>query len=172
MCAEDLPLTHAEALHYCPAFLRAKLWIGVHRRHQNRRVLVIGRLFPRQAVGIHVYIASERDMVGEIDQHGLALKMAAGTLINAQRARLPESLLSADLPPLPEDEPAPDAPEAPAPAAKAPRFRVYDTGVGRLLQDADQLAAGLQPRHPLEPSSGAGCRALQSRPQPLRRQRH
>ena len=66
-------------------------------------------------------------------------------LINAQRARLPESLLSADLPPLPEDEPAPDAPEAPAPAAKAPRFRVYDTGVGRLLQDADQLAAGLQP---------------------------
>lgn len=72
---------NAEALHYCPAFLCAELRIGVHGRHQNRRVLIIGRLFARHAVGIHVYIASERYMVGEIDQHRLALQMTAGTLI-------------------------------------------------------------------------------------------
>ena len=81
MGSEDLPLPHAEALHYCPAFLCAELRIGVHGRHQNRRVLIIGRLFARHAVGIHVYIASERYMVGEIDQHRLALQMTAGTLI-------------------------------------------------------------------------------------------
>ena len=65
---------------------------------------------------------------------------AMRALIKAQQARLPNSLLAADLPPLPEEE-GEEAPSAPA----APVFRVYDTGVGRLLQDADQLAAGLQP---------------------------
>ncbi len=64
------------------------------------------------------------------------------SLIRAQMSRLPDSPLAADLPPLPdEEENAPDAPQEP----KTPLFRVHDTGVSRLLQDADQLEAGMQP---------------------------
>ena len=58
-------------------------------------------------------------------------------MIHAQAARVQSSPLLADLPPLPESE------EGEADAA--PAFRVYDTGVSRLLQDADQLESGLQP---------------------------
>ena len=60
-------------------------------------------------------------------------------LVREQMNRLPDGLLSPALPPLPEDEE-----EAPPPkSAAAPR--VYATGVARLMQDADQLEAGLQP---------------------------
>jgi len=58
-------------------------------------------------------------------------------MIRRQQNRMQDSPLSADLPPLPEDEDG-EAPEAPL-------YRVYDTGVSRLLKDADQLEAGLQP---------------------------
>ena len=59
-------------------------------------------------------------------------------MIRAQQNRMQDSPLSPDLPPLPEDE---EPPQEPA----SPLFRVYDTGVSRLLQDADQLESGLQP---------------------------
>lgn len=65
-------------------------------------------------------------------------------MIRAQAARLPGSPLSAELPPLPEEDE--EEPLSAEPASSAvPAFRVYDTGVTRLLQDADQLEAGLQP---------------------------
>ena len=64
------------------------------------------------------------------------------TLVREQMKRLPDHLLNADLPPLPEDEE--DNKEEKS-AVPLPVRRVYDTGVGRLLQDADQLEAGLQP---------------------------
>ena len=60
-------------------------------------------------------------------------------LVRKQMNRLPDHLLSPELPPLPEDE------EEEKQAAPSPAPRVYDTGVARLLQDADQLEAGLQP---------------------------
>ena len=63
-------------------------------------------------------------------------------LVREQMKRLPDHLLNADLPPLPEDE---DEDKAEKSAAPVPTRRVYDTGVGRLLQDADRLDAGLQP---------------------------
>ena len=63
---------------------------------------------------------------------------AMRAMIRAQMNRLPDSPLSSQLPPLPEDEEEPAADASPA-------FRVYDTGVSRLLKDADQLEAGLQP---------------------------
>ena len=59
-------------------------------------------------------------------------------MIEAQAARVQGGLMQSGLPPLPEDEE--EAPAVPA----VPR--VHDTGVLRLLQDADQLAAGLQPQ--------------------------
>ena len=62
-------------------------------------------------------------------------------MIRAQAARVQGSPLLSDLPPLPED----DGAEPPADAPARPAFRVYDTGVSRLLQDADQLEEGLQP---------------------------
>ena len=68
---------------------------------------------------------------------------AMRAMIRAQAGRLPASPLAPDLPPLPDDDG-----DAAAPAAeetKAPLFRVHDTGVSRLLQDADQLEAGMQP---------------------------
>ena len=67
---------------------------------------------------------------------------AIRALVRAQMNRLPDQMLSPELPPLPEDEE--EKPEE----TSAPRhllYRVHDTGVGRLLQDADQLEAGLQP---------------------------
>ena len=63
-------------------------------------------------------------------------------LVREQMKRLPDHLLNSDLPPLPEDEE--EKPEEKS-AAPVPVRRVYDTGVGRLLQDADHLDAGLQP---------------------------
>ncbi|MBO4925153.1 MAG: transcription-repair coupling factor [Clostridia bacterium] len=59
-------------------------------------------------------------------------------MIRRQQNRMQDSPLSPELPPLPEDE---DSEEN----GDAPLYRVYDTGVSRLLQDADQLEAGLQP---------------------------
>ncbi|MBE5783278.1 MAG: transcription-repair coupling factor [Clostridiales bacterium] len=64
-------------------------------------------------------------------------------LVRAQMNRLPDSPLSAALPPLPEDEEEQEA--ASSPHASLPVFRVYDAGVSRLFQDADQLERGLQP---------------------------
>ena len=61
-------------------------------------------------------------------------------LVREQMKRLPDHLLNADLPPLPEDEE-----ESKEEKSAVPVRRVYDTGVGRLLQDADHLDAGLQP---------------------------
>ena len=63
-------------------------------------------------------------------------------MVRAQMSRLPDHFLSNDLPPLPEDE---ESKEDGAPSAPLPVRRVYDTGVARLMQDADQLEAGLQP---------------------------
>ncbi len=63
-------------------------------------------------------------------------------LVREQMKRLPDHLLNADLPPLPEDE---DESKEEKSAVPVPVRRVYDTGVGRLLQDADHLDAGLQP---------------------------
>ncbi|MBR4538830.1 MAG: transcription-repair coupling factor [Clostridia bacterium] len=63
-------------------------------------------------------------------------------LVREQMKRLPDHLLNADLPPLPEDE---GESREEKNAAPVPARRVYDTGVGRLLQDADHLDAGLQP---------------------------
>ena len=63
-------------------------------------------------------------------------------MIRAQAERNQGLKVREDLPPLPEDEPE-MTPEEAAFAA-APGFRVYDTGVSRLLQDADQLESGLQ----------------------------
>ncbi len=64
-------------------------------------------------------------------------------LIREQMKRLPDHLLSADLPPLPEEDEEPE--ETPPSGPAHLLYRVHDTGVGRLLQDADQLEAGLQP---------------------------
>ena len=63
-------------------------------------------------------------------------------LIKAQMNRLPDHLLSPELPPLPEEEEEAGNEED---ALPLPLHRVYDTGVARLLRDADQLEAGLQP---------------------------
>ena len=62
-------------------------------------------------------------------------------LVREQMNRLPDGLLSPALPPLPEDEDGDADAAAQEPAAP----RVYASGVSRLLQDADQLEAGLQP---------------------------
>lgn len=62
-------------------------------------------------------------------------------LVRDQMARLPDSLLSSALPPLPEDEG--ETPQMESAADAAPR--VYASGIARLMQDADQLEAGLQP---------------------------
>ncbi len=62
-------------------------------------------------------------------------------LVQAQMNRLPNQFLSSDLPPLPEDE---EEPEEKA-AFPVPARQVYDTGVARLMRDAAQLEAGLQP---------------------------
>ena len=67
-------------------------------------------------------------------EHASAMR----TMIKRQQNRVQSNPLSPDLPPLPEDENE-------APREAAPLFRVYDTGVSRLLQDADQLESGLQP---------------------------
>ena len=66
-------------------------------------------------------------------------------MVKAQMNRLPDHLLSPELPPLPEDEETEEEALSVEASPAAPRVRVYDTGVGRLLQDADQLEAGLQP---------------------------
>ncbi len=60
-------------------------------------------------------------------------------LVRAHLNRLPKSLLSPDLPPLPEDE---DEDSGEIVEAAAPK--VYDTGVARLFRDADQLEEGIQ----------------------------
>ncbi|MDD6683592.1 MAG: transcription-repair coupling factor [Clostridiales bacterium] len=68
-------------------------------------------------------------------------------LIRAQSARLPNSPLLSNLPPLPEtEEEKEEAEKEEKQEKKLPAFRVYDTGIDRLLQDADQLESGLQ--HP------------------------
>ena len=68
-------------------------------------------------------------------------------LIRAQSARLPDSPLLSNLPPLPEtEEEKEEAEKEEKQEKKLPAFRVYDTGIDRLLQDADQLESGLQ--HP------------------------
>ena len=64
------------------------------------------------------------------------------SLVREQMKRLPDHLLNADLPPLPEDEEEKQEEKSAAPVSVR---RVYDTGIGRLLQDADHLDAGLQP---------------------------
>ena len=64
-------------------------------------------------------------------------------LIRAQMGRLPESLLSSDLPPLPEDEE--ENGEAVEEALSQAGPKIYTTGVARLFSDADQLEAGIQP---------------------------
>ena len=62
------------------------------------------------------------------------------SLVRNQLNRLPKSLLSPDLPPLPED----DDEEDPGEIVEAAAPKVYDTGVARLFRDADQLEAGIQ----------------------------
>ena len=65
------------------------------------------------------------------------------SLIQKQAQRNRGLKTVADLPPLPptEDGEAEKTDEA----EEKPAYRVYDTGVTRLLQDADQLESGLQP---------------------------
>ncbi len=60
-------------------------------------------------------------------------------LVQAHLNRLPKSLLSPDLPPLPEDED-----ESAGEIVEAAGPKVYDTGVARLFRDADQLEEGIQ----------------------------
>ncbi len=67
-------------------------------------------------------------------------------MIRAQSARLPDSPLLAGLPPLPESGEEAEEKTEDREEAYTPAFRVYDTGIDRLLQDADQLEKGLQ--HP------------------------
>ena len=62
-------------------------------------------------------------------------------LVRNQLNRLPKSLLSPDLPPLPEEE---DDEANNGEIVEASPPKVYDTGVSRLFQDADQLEAGIQ----------------------------
>ncbi|MBQ9264547.1 MAG: transcription-repair coupling factor [Clostridia bacterium] len=71
-------------------------------------------------------------------------------MIRRQVNRLPDHPLSAELPPLPEeDEDGEEAPESAGAGADAnaenTTYHVYDTGVARLYRDVDQLEAGLQP---------------------------
>ena len=61
-------------------------------------------------------------------------------LVRNQMNRLPKSLLYADLPPLPEE----DDEEEPGEIVEASGPKVYDAGIARLFQDADQLEAGIQ----------------------------
>ena len=62
------------------------------------------------------------------------------SLVRNQLNRLPKSLLSPDLPPLPDDDEDEDSGEI----VEASAPKVYDTGVARLFRDADQLEAGVQ----------------------------
>ena len=66
-------------------------------------------------------------------------------LIKEQMNRLPDSPLSSNLPPLPEEEEEVSKQQEEKKEAGRLIYRVYDSGVSRLLQDADQLERGLQP---------------------------
>ena len=61
-------------------------------------------------------------------------------LVRNQQNRFSGSLLSPDLPPLPEEDD--EAGDSEIEEASGPR--IYDSGVARLFQDADQLEAGIQ----------------------------
>ena len=62
-------------------------------------------------------------------------------MIREQAGKKQDGPLAPQLPPLPEEEDAP----AEAPASGPAAYRVYDTGVARLLRDADLLENGQQP---------------------------
>ena len=82
MGAEHLPLPRAQALHDGPALLGAQRGVGVHRGHQHRRVLVVGRLFAGHAAHVDEDVAGEGDVVGIVDQHRLARQVAALALVD------------------------------------------------------------------------------------------
>ena len=65
---------------------------------------------------------------------------AIRALVRRQMKRLQDQPLAFDLPPLPDD-----GEQEETDGAEKPVYHVYDTGVSRLLRDAEQLGAGLQP---------------------------
>ena len=70
------------------------------------------------------------------------------TMIRSQMNRLPDSLLSSDLPPLPDEEGESGEEKQPLETAGSGiSYRVYDSGISRLFQDADQLEKGVQLPH-------------------------
>ena len=89
MCAEDLPLAHAQAAQDGLALSGAELGVAVHGGHQNGGVAVMLRLGRDQVLEVDVDVAGEGDGVVVVDQDDLPGQMAALALVDLE-VQVPE----------------------------------------------------------------------------------
>lgn len=111
MSAENLPCSRAEPRKQRSSLLRAEPWVGVHRRHQNRRVMIVLRLLRGHILHIYKNVAAENHMIFVIYQNRLTRQVSALALVQfkmqlaeVKKSRSHECALalrfSADLPDL------------------------------------------------------------------------
>ena len=82
MSTEDSPVSNAQPLQVGFANLTAKNRIGIHRCHQDGRILIVFCLFGCKAVEIDINITGKGDIVLIIDQNDLTGQMTALAFIN------------------------------------------------------------------------------------------
>ena len=95
MGAKDLPVTNAQAPHDGFSFLTAKLWVCIHRGHQDGCILIVLSLFSGQAMGIDVDIPCKGDIVVVVDQNDFAGQVSALSFVDL-KMQIPE-IKEADL---------------------------------------------------------------------------
>jgi len=95
VAAEYFPAAGTEALEYGLALTGAQLGVGVHRGHENGRVLIVLTLLGGHALYVHIYIAGECNVVSVVNEHDLSGEMSAASLVylkfeitKAEEARL------------------------------------------------------------------------------------
>ena len=80
--AKDLPVTNAQAPHDGFSFLTAKLWVCIHRGHQDGGILIVLSLFSGQSMGIDVNISCESNVVIVVDQNDFTGQVSAFSFIH------------------------------------------------------------------------------------------